>query len=257
MAFALAASTQVAARPVVAISSRRTAAAASSSRAPLKQLRPAFGSSSPAPRPSLLVKGYYDEATEEQQGYLRQWPEPQFIEEVASRFPDDGVADPEEARVLFSELGYTYLDVRPKLELEEVGKVRGSVNIPLVNAKRVYKAEEGKKVIEREENPDFVAQIRKRFPDLDTPLLIACSNGTTYSIDALEALDGEGYTTLVGLKGGYYNWFRVWDNKLARRRHDGYTEAYTHDGDSCGIHSTGAGFERMDTGYVFTPPPGF
>ena len=35
-----------------------------------------------------------------------------------------------------------YLDVRPPLELEATGKVKGSVNIPIVNAKYVYNAGE-------------------------------------------------------------------------------------------------------------------
>ena len=31
-----------------------------------------------------------------------------------------------------------------------------------------------------------MADFKKKFPDLETPILIACSNGRTYSIDALE-----------------------------------------------------------------------
>ena len=31
--------------------------------------------------------------------------------------------------------------------------------------------------------------------------MVGCSNGTTYSIDALELLDEAGYSNLVGLKG--------------------------------------------------------
>lgn len=50
------------------------------------------------------------------------------------------------AQVLFSEDGYVYLDVRSQLENEEIGKVKGSVNIPFVHARRVWNAEEGKKV---------------------------------------------------------------------------------------------------------------
>jgi hypothetical protein len=63
-------------------------------------------------------------------------------------------------QALFSNLGYTYLDVRPSIELEEVGKVRGSVNIGIKNAKRKYNTEKGKKVLEKSDNPDFVAQVR-------------------------------------------------------------------------------------------------
>ncbi len=55
-------------------------------------------------------------------------------------------------------------------------------------------------------------------------MVIMCSDGKTYSMDALVALDEEGYTNIVGLKGGYYNWFKFFDNNLRRRRGDGYTE---------------------------------
>lgn len=52
-------------------------------------------------------------------------------------------------------------------------------------------------------------QIEKKFPDKEnTKLLIGCSNGRKYSMDALMALDEAGYVNLVGLKGGYYAWNR-------------------------------------------------
>lgn len=41
------------------------------------------------------------------------------------------------------------------------------------------------------------AQIEKKFPKKDTPLLVACSDGKAYSMDALEMLDEAGYTHLV------------------------------------------------------------
>ena len=44
-------------------------------------------------------------------------------------------------------------------------------------------------------------QIEKRFPDKDAGLVVGCSDGRTYSIDALELLDEAGYWNLVGLKG--------------------------------------------------------
>ena len=62
-------------------------------------------------------------------------------------------------QVLFSEDGYTYLDVRPRLEYEEAGRVKNSVNIPLQNAKRVWDPEQKKKVIEREDNDKFMEQV--------------------------------------------------------------------------------------------------
>ena len=96
--------------------------------------------------------------------------------------------------------------------------------------------------------------MEKRFPDKESPILIACSNGKAYSMDALIALDEAGYTNLAGLRGGYYAWFKVFDNKLARRRGDGYTEDYSADGDSCGIHGSGAGFDRVDKADEWVPP---
>ena len=62
-------------------------------------------------------------------------------------------------QVLYSEEGYTYLDVRPKLEYEEVGRVKGSVNIPLVNLRRVWDPEQKKKVIHKEDNENFTEQV--------------------------------------------------------------------------------------------------
>ena len=46
----------------------------------------------------------------------------------------------------------------------------------------------------------YSAQVKKRFPDTETRLLIGCSDGKRYSIDALQALDEEGYTNIVGLR---------------------------------------------------------
>lgn len=60
---------------------------------------------------------------------------------------------------LYSNGGYTYLDVRSALEVDEVGKVKDSVNIPFVICTRVYDAQEGKKVIKKENNADFIAQV--------------------------------------------------------------------------------------------------
>ena len=157
-------------------------------------------------------------------------------------------------QVLFSVCGYKYLDVRPALELEETGKVKGCINVPLYNAKWKFDPEENKRVVEKSENEDFLKTVEKLIPDKDTPIMVACSDGTSYSMDALMALDEAGYTTMVGLKGGFYAWFRTFDNKLNRRKTGEYAEQYTHDGDSCGIHSSGAGFARVDAIEAWQPP---
>lgn len=38
-------------------------------------------------------------------------------------------------------------------------------------------------------------------PSKDTPLLVGCSDGQAYSIEALTMLEDAGYTRLVGLRG--------------------------------------------------------
>eukprot|EP00245_Coleochaete_scutata_P005508 TRINITY_DN19132_c0_g1_i1.p1 TRINITY_DN19132_c0_g1~~TRINITY_DN19132_c0_g1_i1.p1 ORF type:complete len:272 (+),score=62.04 TRINITY_DN19132_c0_g1_i1:68-883(+) len=196
---------------------------------------------------------YFDPLPEEEEK-VREWPDPEFIAEVLAEFPEKAIASVEEARVLYSEGGYTYLDVRSKLEIDEVGKIRNSVNIPMVKAWRVFSKEENKKVVKKEPNADFLSEIQKKFPKKDAKLLIACSDGNAYSMDALIALDEAGYTNLVGLKGGYYAWNRIFDNKLGRRRSGEYKEEYSHGAESAGIHASGAGFERMDAIERWVPP---
>lgn len=184
-----------------------------------------------------------------------EYPDPALLASVKKEFPDKGVATVEEARALYSDLGYTYLDVRPALEIEEVGKFKGAVNIPLKNMTKKYNTETRQKEYIKDDNRDFISTVKRRYPKTDHPLLIGCSDGKAYSIDALEALDDAGYTNIVGLKGGYYAWFAVFDNNLRRRRGDGYTEDHMAEGgDSCGIHSSGAGFERMDKIEKWRPP---
>ena len=49
--------------------------------------------------------------------------------------------------------------------------------------------------------PSRRLQVRWRFPDLDTPLVVGDSDGGGLAVEALEILEDEGYTCLVGLKG--------------------------------------------------------
>lgn len=184
----------------------------------------------------------------------REYPDPDYIAEVLESFPDNAIANAEEARILFTEGGYTYLDVRPEIELDATGKVKGSINVPLINAKWRYDPEQKKKVVDKEDNAQFVAMVKKKIPNLETPIIVGCSDGKSYSLDALGELDEAGYENLVGLKGGFYAWYRVWDNNLRRRRNGEYAETYTHDGDTCGIHASGAGFERVDSVEKWAPP---
>lgn len=49
--------------------------------------------------------------------------------------------------------------------------------------------------------PPALLQVLQRFPDLDTPLLVADADGASHAVDALEELFEAGYTSLVGLQG--------------------------------------------------------
>ena len=78
-------------------------------------------------------------------------------------------------QALFSAGGYTYLDVRPKLEFEDLGKVVGSVNVPIVNSVRKYDPEQKKKVTQSSPNDNFVADVRsRRSPPASIDLVVVC-----------------------------------------------------------------------------------
>lgn len=64
-------------------------------------------------------------------------------------------------QALYSDGGYTYLDVRPKLEVDDIGKVKGSVNVPMANSVRKYDPEQRKKVVQNlGKNEDFIKEVR-------------------------------------------------------------------------------------------------
>eukprot|EP01026_Neomeris_dumetosa_P020865 TRINITY_DN1843_c0_g2_i1.p1 TRINITY_DN1843_c0_g2~~TRINITY_DN1843_c0_g2_i1.p1 ORF type:complete len:226 (-),score=28.24 TRINITY_DN1843_c0_g2_i1:163-840(-) len=169
-----------------------------------------------------------------------------FIQETLQAFDsqEKQIANVEEARVLFKEGGYTFLDVRPALEADMIGKLTGSTTIPYKIAKKKFV--DNKMVLESSDNENFAEEVQKKIPNKDTKIIVCDTNGKKYALEVLAVLDGLEYTHLVGLKGGFFSWYRTWDNKLNRRVFQEYAETYTHDGDSAGIHSSGAGFERMD-----------
>ena len=143
------------------------------------------------------------------------------------------------------DLGYKWLDVRSKPEHDEEHPTQ-SINIPIINARRQFNSETKQREYIQKVNEDFVAQVEKKFPDKETKLIIGCSDGRLRSINALEALDEAGYENIVGAKGGANGFMTLYDSKFRRRKGDGFAEVYTHDGDGCGIHGTGAGFEMSD-----------
>lgn len=102
--------------------------------------------------------------------------------------------EPAEAReILESGKGYTYLDVRSREEFV-AGHAPGAVNIPVMNRNPA-----GAGLVP---NPEFVEQVRERFPDSSTPLITACLRGGR-SLKAAQILAGEGYTEIIDMRGGY------------------------------------------------------
>ena len=156
----------------------------------------------------------------------------------------EGIANIFEVRCLLH-LGYTWLDVRSKPEHDEEHPSK-SVNIPIINARRQFNSETNQREYVQTANADFVAQVEKKFPDKEAKLVIGCSDGRQRSIMALEALDEAGYENIVGAKGGANGFMTLYDSKWRRRKGDGFAEVTAHDGDGCGIHGTGAGFEMSD-----------
>jgi rhodanese-related sulfurtransferase len=92
--------------------------------------------------------------------------------------------------VLDTEPAAVLLDVRDRTEYSFVGHATGSVNIPWKNAP------------DWKPNPNFLAEVRQRFPNLNTPLLLMCRSGQR-SLDACKALAEVGYTDLTNIEEGF------------------------------------------------------
>lgn len=169
-----------------------------------------------------------------------EYPDKEFMADVEKRFPEEGIASIFQARALLA-LGYTWLDVRTPFEYDE-GHVTGAVNIPIISCSRPrFDSSVGDRVYGNQKpNPDFIAEVQKRFPKKDAKILVGCSDGRKRSIFGLEALEKAGYTHIVGVKGGYMRWLPIYDSKLRRRRDQEMRENFIHKGDTSGFHGVGA-----------------
>ena len=180
---------------------------------------------------------------------VAEYPSPELTAFCKENFPENGVADVEEARALVSDLNYTFLDVRSNVAVDE-GKLLPKYvkvkHVPMVLCKRGF--EDGVRTYEYKncEQQDWMDAVKKAFPDTDQAIVVICADGRKNTIPALVTLEEMGYTNIVGLKGGYRRWSNVFDNKLGRRVFGEYKENYMHGADTCGIHASGAGFAKMD-----------
>jgi hypothetical protein len=72
--------------------------------------------------------------------------------------------------------------------------------VPFALARMNFSPESGQMVVGAEPVVGWAQKVQQLLPNPNTPILVFCTNGTDYSIDALTALEEAGYTTLVGLK---------------------------------------------------------
>ena len=123
------------------------------------------------------------------------------------------------------------------------------ISVPMCKAIKRWDPETKARVFDYIECPmdQWIARAKQLIPDPNTPLIVVSADGRDYAMDALDALDAAGYRNIVGLKGGYYKWNLTFDpRRMARRVYTEYKENYMHGADSCGIHSSGAGFAKVD-----------
>lgn len=90
--------------------------------------------------------------------------------------------------------GYNYLDVRTKQEFE------GGHSDVATNVQFMLKGDAG-----MIPNPDFLTQVHEVFPDKSIQLVVACQSGRRSGM-AIQALQGDGYSKLVNMAGGYGAW---------------------------------------------------
>lgn len=181
-----------------------------------------------------------------------EYPSPDWIDFCKEEFKKggEGMATLEESRTLFSEeIGYKLLDVRSDYERDTVGKVAfGAIPLPIIKVnKRFDSTVPGNIALDQTPNADFMMEVQKKIPSKDQGIVIMCSDSLNRSVQAAILLEGAGYTNICICQWGFNGWCNKFSNKLTRRRSDGYKEDYSGDGsDSAGIHSSGAGFARMD-----------
>lgn len=92
--------------------------------------------------------------------------------------------------MLETETSMVVLDVRDRTEFAFVGHPIGAINIPWKDAP------------DWKLNPNFVDEVRRRIPDLNTPIMLLCRSGQR-SMEAAKALAEAGYTDLTNLADGF------------------------------------------------------
>ena len=151
--------------------------------------------------------------------------------------------------------GFACLDVRSADE--HTYKIAGAVNVPIIHATWRFDAASKRRVPSQTPNAAFLDDVAARFlggAKGMQQLVVMCSDGRSRTLAALRALDGAGYATLVGLRGGFNGFTALYDGKLAERKGDSigrdpWKEVEGADafagGQTTGLNH-GSSFERMD-----------
>eukprot|EP00798_Chlamydomonas_sp_ICE-L_P003229 gene3229-13252_t len=164
------------------------------------------------------------------------WPNAELIQEVQEAFHGGSY----QQQVLFTNMGYNYLDVRPVTELDDIGRVKGAVHIPKAistyldvqpvtelydigrnkgavhipktHVKRVYRPEEGKKTnVKRVYSPEEGKKVDKaepndKFLEQVTKMFPDKEAALLLVADSTGALDGPAIKVLEMLEDeGYEN----------------------------------------------------
>lgn len=171
----------------------------------------------------------------------------EYVDEVVERVEEEGIAYPDEARVLAEHMGYQILDVRSDYERSDRGRIFFSKHVPLFDLTSRWDSEAKAKVNKQDPNRKFMDQVKALFPNPEEDkIVVMCSDGRQRSIQVLMMLDDEGYVNLAGLKGGFNMWDATFDPKVRRRNVGIAKEVFNHGAESCGIHASGAGFQMVD-----------
>ncbi|XP_060527423.1 rhodanese domain-containing protein CG4456-like [Cylas formicarius] len=101
----------------------------------------------------------------------------------------------EEVKELASKKTELIIDVREPKELEDTGKIPGSINIPLADLERELLSH----------SDEFLKKFGIEKPDKSAPITVHCKMGGR-SLKACKLLEQMGYTNLKNYSGGWSDW---------------------------------------------------
>lgn len=156
---------------------------------------------------------------------INQHPDPNFIKETLAAFPDEGVANVEQAlvrrvhfphairitgtltvlikwpQVLYLEGGYKFFDVRSDRE-RDFGAIRGSIHVPYTKDKKSWV--DGKMSIEKTKIDGWIKSVNAKIPKKDTKLIVHDMMGKQARCAMIALLIAVYMSELNSMHGSYY-----------------------------------------------------